>query len=277
MALGFMIVHAVTAQAGWQYTAVKYGEGMPGMPAGQDTVKAWVDGAKARVEMAEGGNPMMKAGTYLLTTDGGKNITLVNPRERTYSKMDMEALLGGAAGMMKMMQGMITFADHKVDTLLKEAGPPIAGLPTRHIRLRTSYTMVVAMFGQNQKSRIVTDEDIWVCEKLTDAGLTLWMGNQDIKTGNADLDRLIEAEKAKVKGFPLKRITVTTTIDGSGRKTVSKMTLEITDIKKTKPAASLFAMPQGYRKTSIFPTGGRGGAGHGADKSLSDLMKQFQQ
>jgi hypothetical protein len=241
------------ASAGLYYEAVTTTQGKGQGDMGNMKVKAWVDGNSAKVEFADSKNEMMKKGTYLLTTDGGTTIYLVNPKEKTYSVWDMNAMMqfaGGAMGMMKM-----TITDPKVERLLEESGPAILGYPTTHYKSRTSYAMSVSVIGMKSQSTIVKEQETWATTALADAGFGIWLRNAP-KSGNEELDKLVEAEMGMVKGVPLKTVTVTTTTDTKRKKAeTSTMTMEVTTLQAMDVAESNFAIPDGYEEVQLFPMG----------------------
>jgi hypothetical protein len=84
----------------------------------------------------------------------------------------------------------------------------------------------------------------------------VWLRAEPPRTGNADFDRLLTAEKYKLQGYPLKMVTVTTNTDSkSGRTTTSHTMMEVTqlDASAAVPAGS-FELPAGYKETQILPT-----------------------
>lgn len=242
-----------TASAGLYYEAVTttQGKGSDGM--GNVKVKAWVDGKNAKVEFAESKNEMMGKGTYLLTTDGGATIYLVNPKEKTYAVWDMAAMMqlaGGAMGMVKM-----TITDPKIERLAEEPGPALLGYPTTHYKSRTSYAMAMSVMGMKTQSSIVKDQETWATTALADPGLGIWLRNAPA-SGNEQLDKLVAAEMATMKGVPLKSVTVTTTTDTKKKKAeTSTTTMEVTTLQTLDIAASTFAIPDGYREEQMFPMG----------------------
>ena len=87
---------AVPAHAGWEFTSVTKAEGEQHSEMMNSTVKAWVDGDKSRVDFQQSGNPMMGAGNYMLSKDGGKTVFMVNPQQKTYAAWDMTNMMGMA-------------------------------------------------------------------------------------------------------------------------------------------------------------------------------------
>ena len=168
----------------------------------------------------------------------------------------MATLVLGAAG--AMMTGMgpvlkIEFTEPKVEKLLEEAGPAMLGLPTRHYRYRTSYTMKMKVLGMGNESSVVSEEDIWVTDKLQDAALSVWLRSDPPTTGNEQLDKLIASGRGKVAGFPLKTVTVSTSTNKKNKQATTRTTMEVTELDTSAnvPAAS-FEIPAGYEKTEIM-------------------------
>lgn len=249
-----LLLAALPAAAGIRYQAVTKTEG----PGGNTmTVEGWVSGEKAKVVFRESSQPMMETGTYLLTKDGGKTIYLVNPEEKTYAEWNLQAMLGMAGaltggGMGPMFK--MDFSEPKIEKLADEAGGAIAGLPTRHTKYRTSYTVTVKVMGMGNTSDVVTEQDVWSTDQLQDTGLGVWLRAAP-RSGNEQLDKLIAAEMGKVSGFPLKTVTVTTTKGKKGKETVTRATMEVTSLDRTDVADSTFALPAGYKETQLLPEG----------------------
>jgi hypothetical protein len=250
---------AMPSFAGIHYQAVSTQEGGAGRSnqAGDMKVEGWVSGDKARVEFKESGNPMAKSGTYLITKDGGQTLYLVNPEDKTYAAWDLNGMLGVLGGVMNGMGPFLKFefSDPKVEQVSEEDGGTIVGLPTRHYKFRTSYSMKMRVLGMGNSADTVTEQDIWATTKLTDRGLGVWLRHDPPKTGNEQFDKLItaEAEKKRLSGFPLKTVTVTTTTQKKGKQTVTHRTLEVT-LLETKPIPdSNFEIPAGYKETQMLP------------------------
>ncbi|HEX5758265.1 MAG TPA: DUF4412 domain-containing protein [Thermoanaerobaculia bacterium] len=249
-----LLLAAVPATAGLRYQATTKTEGGA---ASTMTVEGWVSGEKAKVLFRESTQPMTEAGTYLLTPDGGKTMYLVNPEEKTYAEWDLQAMLGMAGaltggGMGPMFK--MDFSEPKVEKLLDEDGGTVAGLPTRHTRFRTSYTVTVKVMGMGNTSDVVTEQDLWTTDQLQDVGLGVWLRAAP-RSGNEQLDKVIAAEMGKVAGFPLKSVTVSTTKGKKGKETVSRTTMEVTELDRTDVADSTFALPAGYQEIQLLPAG----------------------
>ncbi|HVG08989.1 MAG TPA: DUF4412 domain-containing protein [Thermoanaerobaculia bacterium] len=222
-------------------------------------VEGWVSADKAKVEFEESANPIAKSGAYLITKDGGKSIYLVDPEEETYAQWDLQAMFGLVGSVMQGMGPLLKmeFSDPKVEKLLDEDGGTLVGLPTRHTRYRTSYTMKVKVLGMGNEANVVTEQDIWATDKLQDIALGVWLRSDPPRTGNEQFDKLIAAEVDKAKGFPLKTVTVSTTTQKKGKPTTTRSTMEVTQLDTSaNVAAASFEIPAGYQETQLLPTGG---------------------
>jgi hypothetical protein len=230
-------------------------------------VEGWVSGEKAKIQFKASANPTMEAGTYLLTRDGGKTLYLVNPEEKTYAEMDLQAMLGFVGGVMQGMGPLLKFefSEPKVEKLLEEDGGTVAGLSTRHYRFRTSYTMKVKVLGMTNASDNVIEQDIWATDRLQDVALGVWLRSEPPRTGNEQFDKLLAAEMGKVRGFPLKTVTVTTTTQQKkGQQTVTRSSMEVTRLDDATVADASFEIPAGYQETQLLPTAPQQGeAGQG--------------
>ena len=271
---------ALSSFAGWEYSATTRAEGSQHSEMMNNQMASWVDGDKAKIEFVKSGSPLTPAGSFMITKDGGKMMYMVNPSKKTYSKWDIAGMAGMAGGAMQMMN--MKMSTPKVEKLLEEKGEKIAGFATTHYRFRTSYTMEMSFMGIQRATTTLTEEDVWSCPDLNDAGLNAWMNQQVSNTGNEQLDKLVKAEMEKVKGFPLKRVVVTTTKESSGEQQVMKMTTEVTSIKKASPAAALFELPAGYQEAPMFSMDGAssGSKGNKPKAGAADenpLMKLMQQ
>ena len=238
-------------------------------------VEGWVSGEKARVEFKESANPMAKQGAWLLTKDGGKTMYLVDPEEKTYAEWNLQAMLGVVGNVMQGMGPLlkIEFSDPKIEKLLDEDGGSVSGLPTRHVRYRTSYNMKIKVLGMGNEANVVTEQDIWSTDRLQDVGLGIWLRSDPPRTGNEQFDKLITAEAGKTQGFPLKTVTVSTTTQKKGNKqTVTRSTMEVTqlDANANVPGSS-FEIPAGYKETQLMPTAEEG---EGEEGGLGSLLRR---
>ena len=124
------VLLASPSWSGIHYTSRTYAEGENANDAASMDVEGWVDGDNAKILFTSSGNPMMGSGSYLVTTNGGSTLYLVNPQEKTYTEWDLEKMLGMAGSMMEGMGGVfkMNISDSSVETLLTEDGGSIFGM-----------------------------------------------------------------------------------------------------------------------------------------------------
>lgn len=248
---------AVPCSAGIHYKATTTTQDAAAK-SNQIQVEGWVSGDNAKVAFLEsGGNPVAQDGTYIITKDGGRNLYLVNPKEKTYAKWDLQGMLGAVGAIMNGMGPLlkVQFSEPKVEKLAEEDGGTVQGVPTRHYKYRTSYTMTIKVLGMGNTSDVVTEQDLWVTPRLQDAGLGVWLRAEPPRTGNTEFDKLLSSEAYKFQGFPVKIVTVSTSTSKKGKPTTTRSTMEVTqlDASATVPGTA-FEIPAGYEETQMLPT-----------------------
>ena len=113
---------------------------------------------------------------------------------------------------------------------------------------------VKVVFIKN-KSHVKIEREFWSTPKIKAmAEMAESFRFQDFKTGMEDLDNLIEEQmKADAgMGFPLKMITVNTSIDKKGNaKETSRQTMEVLSVGSKTFPASFFEIPAGYEEKQM--------------------------
>ena len=236
--------------AGVYYEAKTTAGGRKGAEMANSTVRAWAAGDKAKIEFVESNNPMAKEGMYMITKDGGKAVYMVNPKDKNYFKWDIDSLTGMAGGMMKMMNLQIT--DPKFEKVSEEDGGTVAGLPTIHYTYKISYGQSMKFMMIHKKSKVEKVREIWSAPNLLDEALGLYMRKTPPSMGNEDFDKLMKAEMAAIKGFPLKMKTVQTDTDEKGKAETITTTMEVTKLEmEFLTPESTFEIPAGYQETEM--------------------------
>jgi hypothetical protein len=270
--------------AGMTITSVTKSEGAGKGGDKPTTMRLKVDDENARMEWIEGRNASAPEKGFLVTKDAGKTLYMVNPEDKTYMKWDVAAMAQMAAGFVNMK-----VKDYKVEKVLDEDGPTMLGYPTRHYKFVTSYSMEMTVFGMTKASSGKNENEMWTTTKIKASALAVFekMATQSA-AGFGELQKVIEAEKAKsVKGFPLKTV-VTTDTGTPDRPKISKHIIEVTELKEGHIAASDFDIPKDYKEVTMGNAAdGEGGkaeskGGEGAQKSdakppagLDSLFKRF--
>ena len=260
LALIGALVFPALATAGHYYEAVTTND--TGQKKKQDVmqVRAWVEDSNAKVEFLTGEkNGFFSAGSYLVTTDGGETVYLVNPEEETYGSFDMEAMMATMGQVMNMMSqtgGMMKmeFADVSSEMLSEEAGGKVLGYDTTHYRWKSGYTMRMKMMGFKQETRTDTIQDIWSTDSLDARGFGVWLRpDRALRTGNEEFDKLISSQATTVRGFPLKMVNVSTMTGKKGKSTQMTSTTEVTVLREESVADSTFKWPDNYTEVEIIP------------------------
>jgi len=268
-----VIAGALPCSAGIHYKATTRNHDGAGKSS-EIQVEAWASGDKARVEFLDTTGttpPFAKKGGYILTKNGGKDLYLINPDEKTYAKWSLDGMLSMVGSLMNGLGPLlkIEFGDPKVEKMVDEDGGEIAGHPTHHVQFRTRYSMRVRVIGISSNSDVVSDEDLWMASKWNDVGLGIWLRADPPRTGNAQFDKLVAAARAKVDGIPLKSVTVTTTSQSKGRRqTVTRSTTEVSELKTMTVPDSVFEIPAGYSEAEPPAPPSEGGEQEGGLGSL---------
>ena len=254
-----LLLAASAASAGHYYEMVTEGLGQGN--GGMQKVLAWVEGSKSRVEFASGEKKGIFAdGNYLVTTDAGDNVYLVNPKDETYATFNLDEMMASIGQAMKMMEQMggmvkIEITDVSSEKLLEEPGERILGHATTHYRFQSGYTMNMSMVGMKQENRSDTVMDIWATDDLDARGFGVWLRpDRQMKTGHAELDKMMAQDFAEMRGFPLKMSMQITTTDKKGRQQTGTTTMEVKVLREESIADDKFTWPDHYTETEVLPT-----------------------
>ncbi len=256
-----LLTSAVAHASGYYYEFVGGEQGQQKKKQSQEMkVKGWVDGDSTRVEFFSGENKGLFAdGTYLVTTDGGETVYLVNPKDKTYGEFDMEkmmAMMGQAMAMMEQMGGMfkMEFENVRNEKVLEEPGGSLLGRSTTHYRFNSGYTMSIKMMGMKQQTTVESVQDIWATSDFDARGFGVWLRpDRNMKTGNEEFDKLINNELGKLNGFPLKTVVVSTTTNKKGKSTQQTYTNEVTVLREESIPGSKFEWPSDYTEIQVIP------------------------
>ncbi len=247
---------ALPAVAAVRYKATTKTSANDGKTQQTITVEAWAEGPHAKIVFTNSTNPFMQDGSYLLTSDAGHTIYLVNPKDKTYMKWDLDSMMGALGGLMKGMQGFMhmEISDPKVVKVSESSGGEILGMPTTHTRYRTTYTMSMRVFRMKRSSEITTTQDMWTTKAVSMPSLGVWLRKTPPKTGNKQFDKLVSTQMHLVQGVPLKTITHTVNREQNGRQTESDASTVVTEFDEhaSGPAGG-FSIPKGYSETSLTP------------------------
>ena len=240
---------AAAAQAGVQYEFRQtVRSDMAQLQKADVTGRGMIDGTRTRIDFHTGSE--YGPGTYIVTENGGKRVLFVSTTDKTYADFDIASIASqvGAKD--------IKVTNLKTDFKKLQDKTIIAGLPTEHYKLEATYD-ITRQFGElpiTQKVHTVVEK--WTTSAFGDIADDFFATGH-LKTGNLDLDTLIESENQKFAGFPLRQlVTVTTTIVSAPqnsslavkpqRHQVSEMVVTAIEARDIQP--SQFGIPKGYTK-----------------------------
>jgi hypothetical protein len=215
-------------------------------PASDLTARAIVDGGRTRVDFI-GGNAY-PPGTYVVSTEGAHKLVFVDPAKQWYTEFNAAhaASTLGAAN--------IRIANLKSEVRRLDDSQTIAGIETDHYRLTLTYEITLTMRNIPLRQRVQTDIDRWVTSRFASADA---FGTSTLRTGNPDVDALMEAESGRIPGFAMRQtVTTRATFDPPKRRTELKIQPQrtvlremwVTRIREVAPDASLFIVPASYRR-----------------------------
>jgi|WetSurMetagenome_2_1015567.scaffolds.fasta_scaffold32652_2 hypothetical protein len=197
-------------------------------------------------------NEMFKKGTYWLFKAADETLYMVNPEEKTYSRLPLNAMMQMAGVVGKLVKIKIKNPVVNVEKLGTEA---VLGYPCLHSKMLMEYDMEVKIAIIKSKSHEKIEKETWSTPKFRGmAEMAESFRLRDFKTGMEDLDALIEQQmKAEAGlGFPLKMVTVTTSVDKKGNaKEKSRAVMEVLSLGNKVLPASFFEIPAGYTEKNI--------------------------
>lgn len=246
---------AITTLCAWTslYAAIQYEfhqstrsevDGLPGVDVG---ARAVIDGDRSRVDYLSG--TLYPSGSYVISLDGSRRLIYVDPSTKTYSEVS-------ASRVATVMGGQqISVKNFKVDVQKLDDHPIIAGHPTDHYRVQTSYDLTMTMATIPLTQSVNTIIDKWTTNAFGDVA-TAFLAGGTPRTGNADLDQLIDAETSRAKGFPLRQ-TFQITTSGFGQKKDpgakvhvgmrrQSADLTVTSIRTVEVHPAMFQVPAGF-------------------------------
>ncbi len=121
-------------------------------------------------------------------------------------------------------------------------GGTIEGYATRRALVSSEYDLILDAFGQKTTIHVATNTQSWITSSLPPEMTSVFQMN-GVKTGIADIDKLIQTQMGSLTGFPLKQITTFRANDME-----STTTTTVTGIQKKDVEAALFETPSGFTK-----------------------------
>ena len=245
-----VVLMAVPSFAGVTYRSVtKIESGAGKMPSTQEmSFQAWISGGNAKTEMSSSGSAPFPAGSYMLKRADNAAMLMINPGEKSYTVWDPEQMMSRIG---KALQKEFRIEDAKWEKVSEEDGGQIEGYPTEHYHYRFTYNMVITIDGKDERAPASMEQEFWTTEKLSELGLADAMGYgfvQELSGVSPEIEQMLRAESAEMKGFPLKQVwTISTTTDGD-EKFEQKMTTTISNIQVVDVPEKVFVVPADYKE-----------------------------
>jgi hypothetical protein len=203
---------------------------------------------------------MVGKGGYILATEGGRMLTVVDPEKKQYVEMNVETLLNSMTSVMNAVGGMMKMETSNVSVNVEKlgAGEKMQGYNTVKYRLTQDYTMKVSVLGMNSTNTTHSVGEYWYAPELTSIVNPFMQFGERVGQSalfrNSDFLSKVQAARQQMgQGVPLKSVVTTQSSDDKGRKTSSVATTEMLNIKQADVPASAFAVPAGYAK-QVMPT-----------------------
>jgi hypothetical protein len=238
---------AIPADAAIQYEFMQTNTSDDSVSPSSDlTARATVEGAATKVEFLSG--TIYPPGTYVLTTDGFQRLYFVDPSKQWYTEVNAAGIASalGAAG--------ISIKNFKAQTETLPDRPVIAGAETEHQRVTLTYEISVTMKAIPLTQQVRTEIDVWTTQKF--GPLRNEFLYRGLRTGDPDLDKILDAEVARVPGFPMRQLVTTRTkydlpirsnLNAPTTRTITRE-MWVTAIRETQIPATTFVLPATYRR-----------------------------
>jgi hypothetical protein len=216
------------------------------------TGTAVIEGDHSRVDFLTG--DLYPPGTYCISTNGSRTLLFVDPLRKSYTEVNSVAVAAAVGN------SNITVANLKSESQKLEDHPTIAGVSTEHYRLTITFDMTLQFRSMPLRQSVRTEIDKWTTIEFGDVSDGFLTAGA-FRTGNQQLDEVIDLETNKVRGFPLKQTVKITTRNLQGVLPTSKLGLSevrtqsrellVTSIKRVTAEPAAFVMPAGYRRNDL--------------------------
>lgn len=210
--------------------------------------RAWAEDDNAKLVFADAGNEAASEGAWLVTRDGGRSMTLVNPGEKTYRELNLVGLSDRVGDMFKSLEGQadISFEQPKMKKISEQPGPEILGYETTHSVYASTYEIRIEIQGSTQAIETRLRREQWTTDQIEAPPGGLWPGAGTGTTGVRGLDAITGQESAAAsQGFPLKSVVVTTTTV-QGTTSTTRSTTRVTGLEERDIEDAVFEIPSGF-------------------------------
>ena len=275
------LVSGIT-QAGYYYEATSVTQS-DGGSAQTTKVNAWSEGPATRIEFTEGDSMgVFGPGSYLISTDSGETLWVVNPAKKTYSAFDPGELLNTADEMMKSMGDMLemNIVDTHFDKVSEQPGEKLLGYATQRVEFTSGYTVSIKVLGQTMNQVFDSKQTLWAAPAVDASAMSAWLRPDKLMKGMfKGVGDLVEKHMNAIQGAPLKSVVETKATGGMGGDSTTVITTEVTTLRKESVDAAKFQIPDDYTETSLMDEvagdDATQEAGNGLQEGMSKLKGLF--
>lgn len=244
MPLVLAVFAALPAMAGLAY---RFESTSSGLAATKIAGTVQAEGRDMRIVLSSGDGTMFKTGAVALTRDGGGTVTVLDPSAKTYYVLALADIAGGGA-LLESLRQAVDFRIENEKSGVRDAGDggKVEGFPTRRALVDVAYDIVIDAMGQKMRMQMASTTETWFTTAIG-AEYTNFFQQRAFKTGIDALDKVLAAQAAAVKGFPLKQVA-TVRVRQNGQEITNVTTTTVTGVQRKAFPVTVFAMPAGYRK-----------------------------
>ena len=241
IAIAAIALSSRVAEAAFVY---RFETSATGIAARTITGTVAVDGERTRIDFTHGDGVVFADGSFAIASQRGGTLDVVDPKRRSWFSIPIDALGGGGLDQLRTLVGL-TVTHPSVS--VRDAGPglPIAGYATRRRISSVAADVATSAAGNALHVRIVIRTEAWLTDAIPAEYASLLQG---VHTGIAEIDRLIDAEPALRRGFPLKEITTTKLIENGGSVEIVSTTV-VSGIANRAVTPAAFQVPGAFTKT----------------------------
>jgi hypothetical protein len=216
-----------------------------------------VSGTRARIDAARTDDHGEEPRDYLLLSDEGRTITVVRPRDQSYSVSDARAFeqIAGTALRAVNVAMSTRLDDVRIGSERLGPGDTIAGFPTQRYRLTQEYTATIGVMGmKGDPEQHVVITDFWVAPGLELMRNPLVEMLATTQTVLAQSDASFAARSAQARdrlfrGMPLRLIVAArSSDDGHDNDAPSRLLVEVTRVVRGPVDRAALDVPSRYRK-----------------------------
>lgn len=208
------------------------------------------NGRIARTEILRG-NKDWKRGMFVLTSDGGRTLTVVNPLDRAYHDLSPATLDLEAAG----AEGKLHLSVRDIDVRVEDlgAGEPVAGLPTYRYRMTRAFTATIKVLFLTKTIAISETFDFWYSRDFADTPnpvAALMVSLASVLPGIDPVFRAAHQDAARrLPGLnPVRWVHTQRTTEGRNRPSTSVSTISIDALAPVDAPPSAFEIPRGFTR-----------------------------